>query len=124
MSSLVRWSAYCVVSGRRPDRTSTRRPSSRSATTRTAPTRTSSTRTGLCDEYFELTGTGSSAPRHSPHLDDRSWNGWHRPEFDNLLLETVVATYPQHEHEMFLAHFRGLISLWVHDTEQRLASQS
>ena len=32
-------------------------------------------------------------------------------EFDALLVETVRATYPAHEQEQFLAHFRGLLGL-------------
>ena len=36
-------------------------------------------------------------------------------EFDGLLVETVRATYPTHEQEQFLAHFRGLLGLWVHE---------
>jgi hypothetical protein len=36
-------------------------------------------------------------------------------DFDRLLVETVRATYPPHEHEQFLAHFRGLIGMWVTD---------
>jgi hypothetical protein len=27
----------------------------------------------------------------------------------------VRSTYPMHEHERFLAHFRGLVGLWVRD---------
>ena len=38
------------------------------------------------------------------------------PEFDRLLVETVQATYPPHEHERFLAHFRGLVGMWVADS--------
>jgi len=30
-------------------------------------------------------------------------------------VDTVRATYPAHEQERFLAHFRGLIGLWVTD---------
>ena len=36
-------------------------------------------------------------------------------EFDRLLRDTVQATYPPHEHEEFLAHFRGLLGMWVKD---------
>ena len=36
-------------------------------------------------------------------------------EFDALLIETVRATYPEHEQEQFAAHFRGLLGLWVHE---------
>jgi hypothetical protein len=37
------------------------------------------------------------------------------PEFDRMLLDTVRATYPPHEQDTFMAHFRGLIDLWVSD---------
>ena len=36
-------------------------------------------------------------------------------EFDRLLRDTVAATYPPHEHDEFMAHFRGLLGLWVDD---------
>ena len=37
------------------------------------------------------------------------------PEFDQVLVETVQATFPAHEHEQFVAHYRGLIGAWVQD---------
>jgi hypothetical protein len=36
-------------------------------------------------------------------------------DFDRLLHETVAATYPAHEFDQFVAHFRGLIDLWISD---------
>jgi hypothetical protein len=39
------------------------------------------------------------------------------PDFDRLLVETVTGTYPAHEQEMFLAHFRGLLGLWARDNQ-------
>jgi hypothetical protein len=36
-------------------------------------------------------------------------------EFDALLVDTVRGTYPEHEQEAFVAHFRGLIGLWVRE---------
>ena len=44
------------------------------------------------------------------------------PEFDQMLASTVATTYPAHEHEQFLAHFRGLIDLWVDDESARLGA--
>ena len=32
-----------------------------------------------------------------------------------MLVETITATYPEHEHERFLAHFGGLLDLWRTD---------
>ena len=37
------------------------------------------------------------------------------PDFDRLLVDTVRATYPPAEHDRFVAHFRGLVGLWVRD---------
>ena len=34
---------------------------------------------------------------------------------DQILIDTVRSTYPAHEHDQFIAHFRGLIGLWVTD---------
>jgi hypothetical protein len=44
------------------------------------------------------------------------------PEFDTLLVDTVRSTYPPHELDRFLGHFRGLVGLWVKDESARLAA--
>jgi hypothetical protein len=36
-------------------------------------------------------------------------------DFDRLLRDTVMATYPAHEQDQFMDHFRGLIGMWVTD---------
>ena len=38
-------------------------------------------------------------------------------EFDDLLVATVQATFPEHEQEGFVEHYRGLVGAWV--TDQR-----
>jgi hypothetical protein len=40
------------------------------------------------------------------------------PDFDRMLTETVNLTYPEHERERFMGHFRGLVGLWVTDQKQ------
>ena len=37
------------------------------------------------------------------------------PEFDALLVETVTRAFPPHEHEQFVAHYRGLLGAWLAD---------
>jgi hypothetical protein len=44
------------------------------------------------------------------------------PAFDQLLIRTVRLVYPAHEHDKFIAHLRGLLSLWVRDETARLAT--
>ena len=44
------------------------------------------------------------------------------PDFDRLLIRTVRSVYPAHEHDLFIAHLRGLLGLWVNDESARLAA--
>ena len=39
---------------------------------------------------------------------------------DSVIVDTVRATFPPHEHDHFIAHYRGLVGLWCHDEAQRL----
>lgn len=36
-------------------------------------------------------------------------------ESDRLLVDTVISTFPAHEHERFVDHFRGLLDAWATD---------
>jgi hypothetical protein len=38
-----------------------------------------------------------------------------------VLVETVTTMFPPHEHEQFVAHFRGLLGAWATDERARLA---
>ena len=35
------------------------------------------------------------------------------PEFDGILQGIVREKFPPHEHDQFIAHYRGLIRYWV-----------
>ena len=41
-------------------------------------------------------------------------------QFDAHLVETIRHAFPPHEHEQFVAHYRGLLGAWVDD--QRAAA--
>ena len=69
----------------------------------------------LADEYFESDRYWEWCATHLPHLEEQVHDWVASDDFDRLLRDTVAATYPPHEHEQFLAHFRGLIGLWVTD---------
>jgi hypothetical protein len=32
-----------------------------------------------------------------------------------MLVDTVQSTFPAHEHEHFVAHYRGLLAAWARD---------
>ncbi|WP_433604168.1 ATP-grasp domain-containing protein [Dactylosporangium sp. CA-139114] len=115
MTALLRWSAFCVVTGRRPrldmdsaryfeigDNTPDYREKLRGYR-------------ALADEYFDVDRYREfcdTTLRHVPGLV-AEWVA--SAEFDDLLVSTVRATYPEHEHERFIAHFRGLVGQWRHE---------
>ncbi|TDW70533.1 ATP-grasp domain-containing protein [Kribbella pratensis] len=69
----------------------------------------------LADEYFETPKYHEWCAAHLGDFDLRVRDWVAGPDFDRLLRETVVATYPEHEQEKFHAHFKGLTDLWLAD---------
>ncbi|HEY0238367.1 MAG TPA: hypothetical protein VGC37_06975 [Friedmanniella sp.] len=125
MTALVRWSVYCLATGRHagvdmntadyfaiaddPERTYTEKIDAYLA---------------LADAYFETERYADWSAGHLPHLEEQVHDWVTSPEFDRMLLDTVRATYPPHEHERFLAHFRGLVDLWARDQSSSWKSES
>ena len=42
-------------------------------------------------------------------------------DFDTLQVDTVRSTFPAHEHDQFVAHYRGLLGVWADDERRRPA---
>jgi hypothetical protein len=114
MSALVKWTVFCLVTGRRPgidldtrayfdvaDRTELSYADKLAAYRR------------LADSYFDVDAYRDFCTTYLSTVDERVLDWIKGPAFDQLLLDTVAATYPPHEQEQFLAHFRGLIDMWV-----------
>lgn len=116
MAALVRWSAFCAVTDRpmrahvdttpwfaiadNPDMTSTERLAAYQ---------------GLADDHFDRDRYDEFCEESMGPVDEivHDWIG--SDNFDHLLVSTVAATYPEHEQEQFLGHFRGLIGMWHDD---------
>jgi hypothetical protein len=115
MAALVRWSVYCVATGRRGNvDLETARYFEIADSDRTYDEKLDAY-LGLADAHFETDRYREFCDRHLSHVDEvvAAWVAG--PEFDRLLSDTVQATYPPHEREQFLAHFRGLLGLWLDD---------
>ncbi|MBA3310983.1 MAG: hypothetical protein H0U28_13205 [Nocardioidaceae bacterium] len=69
----------------------------------------------LAADYFQRDRYQDFCSTALPHIDEMVLEWVASPSFEELLTETVVSTYPAHEVETFLAHFRGLLGLWVAD---------
>jgi hypothetical protein len=116
ITALVRWSTYCVVTGRRSN---VDLKTSRYFDVADDPGRSYEERLdaylALADDYFTTERYWEWCGRHLPHLEDRVHEWVTSAAFDRLLRDTVTSTYPPHEVDEFLAHFRGLIDLWAAD---------
>jgi hypothetical protein len=116
MSALLRWTIYCVVTGRKPrlDTDTAEYFAIADDPSLTYEQKLACYRR-LADDYFEIDRYEEFCARHLGHIDKMvaDWVG--SEEFRSLLRETVRSMYPPHEHERFLGHFTGLIDAWQRD---------
>jgi hypothetical protein len=115
ISSLLKWSVFCAVTGRQPrlDLDTSNyfsvADSSRSYEEKLVEYRQ------LADDYFETERYHEFCATSLSTVDDMVRDWVTSPAFDKLLVSTVRSTYPAAEQDRFVAHFRGLLALWVHD---------
>jgi len=69
----------------------------------------------LADDYFQVDEYEAFCAEHLSHLDEALLEYVEGPDFDRLLVETIQSTFPAHEHEGFVAHYRGLLGAWARD---------
>ncbi|HWC14809.1 MAG TPA: hypothetical protein VG929_09460 [Actinomycetota bacterium] len=69
----------------------------------------------LVDDYFETDRYDEFCAKHLPHVDEVMVEFVEGDEFDRLLVDTVRSTFPSHEHDRFIPHYRGLLSAWAND---------
>jgi hypothetical protein len=113
ITALVRWSVYCVVTGRRSNLDlETSRYFEIADSDRTYDEKLDAY-AALADAHFETDRYREWCDEHLPHLPEQVHDWVTSDDFDRLLRDTVAATYPAHEQDQFLAHFRGLLGLWA-----------
>jgi len=122
ISALLRWSVFCVVTGRRFRLdTDTARYFAIADHAELSYEEKLAEYHRLTDEYFDTERYTEFCATRLAHVDELVYDWVRSPEFDRLLLDTVRSTYPAHEHDRFVAHFRGLLGTWVRDREQAAA---
>jgi hypothetical protein len=70
----------------------------------------------LADEYFQTGAYAEFCAGPLAHLEDAAHEWFESDEFDRLLVATVRPTFPSHEHERFVEHYRGLLAAWSRDS--------
>jgi hypothetical protein len=115
MTSLVKWSLFCTATGRTPRvDLDTRRWYDVADADGSYEEKLGAYRR-MADQYFETERYQEFVATQLGELDAVAHDYFASGEFDRLLVETVQATFPAHEHEQFVAHYRGLVGAWVQD---------
>lgn len=116
MAALLRWSVFCVVTGRplRIDTDTSRYFAIADRTDLSYQEKLACYRR-LADEHFDTDRYAEFCSTQLSHVDEMVHEWVRSADFDDLLVGTVKSTYPPDEHERFVAHFRGLIGAWVAD---------
>ncbi len=116
ITALVRWSAFCLADARPMRLDVEARPwfeiGDRDDLTYEEKLREYRR---LGDEYFQADAYAEFCASALPHLDEAADEWFTGDEFDRLLVDTVRTTFPVHEHEQFVAHYRGLIAAWARE---------
>jgi hypothetical protein len=123
MKALVKWTVFALVTGRRPRLDLDTRQYFEIADDQSAsyPQKLAAYRQ-LADSYFETERYQDFCATSLARLDEIVLDWVAGPGFDQLLTDTVRSVYPAHEHDRFVAHLRGLLSLWVTDESNRVAA--
>ena len=69
----------------------------------------------LTDDYFEQGPYEEFRARHLGHVEDVMHELVGGDWFDRLVVDTVRGTFPEHEHDRFVEHYRGLLAAWASD---------
>jgi hypothetical protein len=121
--ALAKWSLYCVVSGRamRLDTDIGRWYEVADDPGRSWEEKLAAYRK-LVEDYYEADRFGEFCDQHLSHAEDCMATYIDSPQFDAHLVATIKGAFPPHEHEQFIAHYRGLLGAWVND-QRAAASQ-
>jgi hypothetical protein len=117
IATLLKWSVFCAATARRMrmdldlHRWFAIGDSDRSYGEKLAEYRR------LTDDYFEVDRYAEFVARHLLHIDEALVDYVRSDSFDELLVAAVASTFPPHEHERFVAHYRGLLRAWADDQD-------
>ena len=114
MKTLVKWSVFCTATRRRPRYDlDTRRYFDIGDRTDLSYREKLAAYRRLADEYFNVDRYYDFCASRLPHLDELVLDWVESTEFDRLLVDTVRGIFPPHEHDQFIAHYRGLLAAWA-----------
>ncbi len=121
MSALLKWSIFCAVTGRRAKTQVDTGPWFEVGDDDTSYATKLAAYQRLSDDHFEVERYREFVATALPHVDQVVLEWVQSAAFDQILVDTVRSTYPEHEHDRFIGHFRGLTGLWARDESTLLS---
>ena len=116
MKALLRWSTFCVVTGRKAKTQVDTGPWFAIADDHALDYKAKlAAYQELVDDHFTTEQYREFCDTTLPHVDEMVYDWVSGPEFQSMLKSTIQQTYPTHEWEKFEAHFGGLLDLWLKD---------
>ncbi len=116
MKALFAWTVYCAVARRKMHITMDIGPYFEIADSNMRYEEKLDAYERLADAHFNTSEFEAFKEEHLGELDGVMLEYIQSDDFDHMLLETIRATFPDYEHDKFIAHFRGIFQHWV-DTE-------
>jgi hypothetical protein len=113
IKSLLAWSIFCTVSHRPMHITMDIAPFFQVADSDLSYDDKLTRYEELADLHFQAGEFEEFRATSLAHLDETMWQLAQSEEMDRILLQTVQSTFPSHEHDFFIAHYRGLLRHWV-----------
>ena len=116
MKALLRWSAYCVVTDRKPRFQVDSDPWFAIADDKELDYKSKlAAYQSLADDYFETDRYLEFVDTSLGHVDELVLDWIDSEAFRSMLTSTIQQTYPPHEWDKFEGHFGGLMDLWIKD---------
>lgn len=113
IKSLFAWSAYCAVSDRPVQIMMDIDPYFEIADSERTYREKLEGYVALADAHLDRERFADFVATSLSNLDEVMWHYVRSESFDQTIVETVKTTFPEHEHEQFIAHYRGLMNHWV-----------
>ena len=113
IKSLLAWSVYCMLTERPMHVTMDIKPYFDIADSDRSYMEKLEAYGALADQHLETERFTEFKEKHLSHLDGVMWEFVQSEEFDGIIVNTVIGMFPEHEHEKYIAHFRGLLRHWV-----------
>ena len=115
IATLVKWCVFALVTGRKPKLDLDTDRYFEIADGEGSYAQKLAAYARMTDAYFDTERYLDFCAVSLGRLDEIVLDWVAGPGFDELLVQTVRSNYPAHEHDAFIAHFRGLLGMWVRD---------